>query len=114
VAKVLRAVIRPYDICVRYAGDEFIVVLAGCGREEAENKRVELQDAIDRVVFEPKAGERLSLSISAGAAVFPHDGNTYEMLLASADSRMYRDKHARKRQTPRPVRPSLSDAREIS
>ena len=46
VAQVLRAVIRPYDICVRYAGDEFIVVLAGCGLEEAENKRKELQQAI--------------------------------------------------------------------
>jgi diguanylate cyclase (GGDEF)-like protein len=96
VAQVLRAVIRPYDICVRYAGDEFIVVLAGCGREEAENKKLELQQAIDRVALEPQPGHRLSLSISAGAAVFPHDGDSYETLLAKADSRMYRDKSLRK------------------
>ena len=55
VAGVLRAAIRPYDICVRYAGDEFIVVLSGCGAEEAERKRVELQTAIDEVVFEAQA-----------------------------------------------------------
>jgi diguanylate cyclase (GGDEF)-like protein len=101
VAQMLRAVIRPYDICVRYAGDEFIVVLAGCGREEAENKKVELQQAIDRVTFEPRPGNRLPLSISAGAAVFPHDGDSYETLLAKADSRMYRDKSLRKRDLSR-------------
>ena len=39
VATVLRSAIRPYDICVRYAGDEFIVVLSGCGADEADRKR---------------------------------------------------------------------------
>jgi diguanylate cyclase (GGDEF)-like protein len=97
VAQVLRTVIRPYDICVRYAGDEFIVVLAGCGFDEAENKRKELQDAIGDMVFEARAEARIPLSISAGSAVFPHDGDSYESLLAKADSRMYRDKVARKR-----------------
>jgi diguanylate cyclase (GGDEF)-like protein/putative nucleotidyltransferase with HDIG domain len=96
VAQVLRTVIRPYDICVRYAGDEFIVVLAGCGFDEAENKRKELQDAITETVFEARPGTPVQLSISAGSAVFPHDGDSYESLLAKADSRMYRDKVARK------------------
>ena len=98
VAQVLRTVIRPYDICVRYAGDEFIVVLAGCGFDEAENKRKELQDAISDAVFEARPGTRVPLSISAGSAVFPHDGDSYESLLAKADSRMYRDKVGRKTQ----------------
>jgi diguanylate cyclase (GGDEF)-like protein/putative nucleotidyltransferase with HDIG domain len=99
VAQVLRTVIRPYDICVRYAGDEFIVVLAGCGFDEAENKRKELQDAISETVFEARPGTPVPLSISAGSAVFPHDGDSYESLLAKADSRMYRDKVARKSRT---------------
>jgi diguanylate cyclase (GGDEF)-like protein len=97
VAGALRAVIRPYDICVRYAGDEFIVVLPGCGGEEAERKRLDLQGAIDELRFEVRAGLMLPLAISAGAAVFPHDGQSYDALLATADSRMYRDKTARKR-----------------
>jgi diguanylate cyclase (GGDEF)-like protein len=99
VAQVLRTVIRPYDICVRYAGDEFIVVLADCGFDEAENKRKELQEAISDKVFEARPGTRVPLSISAGSAVFPHDGDSYESLLAKADSRMYRDKVARKSDT---------------
>ncbi len=97
VARVLRAAIRPYDICVRYAGDEFIVVLSGCGADEAEHKRQELQKSIDDVYFEARPGKRLPLGISIGAAVFPHDGESYEALLATADSRMYQDKSGRKR-----------------
>src|SRR5436190_6346261 len=120
VASVLRAAIRPYDICVRYAGDEFIVVLSGCGGEEAERKRLELQRAVDQIHFEPRPGKALPLAISVGAAIFPHDGDSYETLLATADSRMYRDKTRRKRPTaggrtpfdepqPRKASGSLSD-----
>jgi diguanylate cyclase (GGDEF)-like protein/putative nucleotidyltransferase with HDIG domain len=97
VAKVLRAAIRPYDICVRYAGDEFIVVLSGCGADEAEQKRLELQQGIDAVYFEGRPGKRLQIGISVGTAVFPHDGESYETLLATADNRMYQDKANRKR-----------------
>jgi diguanylate cyclase (GGDEF)-like protein/putative nucleotidyltransferase with HDIG domain len=97
VARVLRAAIRPYDICVRYAGDEFIVVLSGCGADEADSKRLELQRAIDEVYFEARPGKKLMLGISVGSAVFPQDGESYETLLATADSRMYQDKTRRKR-----------------
>jgi diguanylate cyclase (GGDEF)-like protein/putative nucleotidyltransferase with HDIG domain len=97
VAQVLRGAIRPYDVCVRYAGDEFIVVLAGCGWDEAEYKRLELQEAVESLVFEAKPGVRMPLSISAGAAVFPHDGSSYEILMAKADRRMYRNKMMHKR-----------------
>jgi diguanylate cyclase (GGDEF)-like protein/putative nucleotidyltransferase with HDIG domain len=97
VARVLRTAIRPYDICVRYAGDEFIVVLSGCAADEAEAKRQELQQGIDAVVFEARPGKRVQLGISVGAAVFPQDGESYEALLATADSRMYQDKAQRKR-----------------
>ena len=96
VATVLRSGIRPYDICVRYAGDEFIVVLSGCGADEAERKRVELQNTVDEVLFEARPGRRLPLAISVGAAIYPQDGDSYESLLATADSRMYRDKTRRK------------------
>jgi diguanylate cyclase (GGDEF)-like protein/putative nucleotidyltransferase with HDIG domain len=97
IARVLRTTIRPYDICVRYAGDEFIVVMSGCGAEEAEEKRVELQRTIDAVFFEARPGKRLGLGVSVGTAVFPHDGDSYEVLLATADSRMYQNKAERKR-----------------
>jgi diguanylate cyclase (GGDEF)-like protein len=96
VANALQAGLRPYDLCVRYAGDEFIVVLADCTREVADLKRRELQSRIAGIQIEVRGGTNIQLGASAGAAVFPHDGTTYEELLADADHFMYRDKAARR------------------
>jgi diguanylate cyclase (GGDEF)-like protein len=96
VARALRHTTRSYDLCVRYGGDEFVVLLASSGRGEAEEQRRRLQDAIAAIRLETREGRRLPLNVSAGAAVFPEDGETYERLLARADRRMYRDKAQRK------------------
>ena len=96
----LQGTLRPYDLCVRYAGDEFIVVLTDCSRETAELKRRELQERIGQIEIEVRTGKRLRLAASAGAAVFPHDGSSYETLLAEADHRMYRDKAVRRGHMP--------------
>jgi len=96
VASVLRGAIRPYDICVRCGGDEFIVLLSDCEVDQAEAKRLELQKAVEAMPFSVGDLLRVRLSISVGAAVFPIDGETYDALLEVADSRMYRDKAERK------------------
>jgi diguanylate cyclase (GGDEF)-like protein len=96
VASVLQRGVRAYDLCVRYAGDEFILVLGDCSREAAEAKCLELQARIEDLRIEGRFGRRLSLAASAGVSVFPEDGTTYEQLLAHADQRMVRDKAARR------------------
>ena len=50
-------------------------MLSGCGGEEAERKRLELQRAVDDLLFEARPGTPLPLAISVGAAIFPHDGD---------------------------------------
>jgi diguanylate cyclase len=97
VAGVLKGAIRPYDICVRYGGDEFIVLLSDCGSEQAAAKGLELQRAVEATPCPVNDLLRVKLSISVGAAVFPVDGDTYDLLLSHADGRMYRDKASRKR-----------------
>jgi diguanylate cyclase (GGDEF)-like protein/putative nucleotidyltransferase with HDIG domain len=96
IAAELQHALRPYDLCVRYAGDEFIVVLSDCSRGAAEEKRQELQARLSQIDLVVRPGRTIKLGVSAGAAVFPHDGHTYEALLAEADHQMYRDKAARR------------------
>ena len=105
VAVVLQSGLRPYDICVRYAGDEFIVVLSECSREMAEARRRDLQERIGQIELEVRPGKTIKLGASVGAAVYPHDGANYEALLADADHRMYRDKSMRRRGRSRQVAP---------
>jgi diguanylate cyclase (GGDEF)-like protein len=96
IGSVLKATVRQNDLCARFAGDEFVVVLWDCPPEHEARRVQELQTAVAAYPFEPRPGVRLSLSISAGPARFPNDGHTFDELLAAADERMYRDKAVRR------------------
>ena len=96
IGAVLRTTVRQNDLCARFAGDEFVVVLWDCNPEHEARRVLELQNAVAAHPFEPRPGVRLSLSISAGLARFPKDGDTFEELLAAGDERMYHDKAGRR------------------
>jgi diguanylate cyclase (GGDEF)-like protein len=96
VADTLRGSVRVYDLCVRSAGDEFVLVLGDCCREAADAKCRDLQARIASIEIDGRAGKRLFLAASAGPSVFPEDGTTYEELLAAADHRMAHDKATRR------------------
>jgi diguanylate cyclase (GGDEF)-like protein/putative nucleotidyltransferase with HDIG domain len=92
VAGVLQDLTRPYDTCIRYGGDEFVVLLASCARAEAEGRRRLMQEAVAALSLRADDGDAIELHVSAGVSTFPEDGDTYERLLARADRRMYRNK----------------------
>jgi diguanylate cyclase (GGDEF)-like protein/putative nucleotidyltransferase with HDIG domain len=96
IGSVLKATVRQNDLCARFAGDEFVVVLWDCSPEHEAERVLDLQNAVAAHPFEPRPGVRLSLSISAGPARYPNDSDTFEELLATADERMYRDKAVRR------------------
>jgi len=97
VSRVLRETTRSYDICARYGGDEFVVLLASCGQAEAEERCRVLQEAVAAIPFAAPDGRLIPLGMSAGVGVFPADGDSYERLLVKADRRMYQEKARRKR-----------------
>jgi diguanylate cyclase (GGDEF)-like protein len=92
VAKVLQQTTRPYDTCIRYGGDEFVILLSSSGPAEADEQRHRVQEAVAAISLHADDGREIPLRVSAGASVFPEDGETYERLLARADRRMYRNK----------------------
>ena len=93
VADRLRRGLRPYDVCCRYAGDEFVMVLNGCDAELARRRAEELIESIRAARLTVNDYEACSVSASIGVASYPADGHTYPELLAVADARMYSQKH---------------------
>ena len=81
VADVLRATLRTDDVVGRLGGDEFAAIVVGG----------DPLYVMGRVVA--ALAERVSAS--AGAAVFPHDGDSPDTLHAVADAAMYADKRRR-------------------
>ena len=92
VAHVLRGALQPQDVCARLAGDEFLIALPACGRERASRRSAQIAAAVAGHPFDVQAGEPVTLSLSVGVSVFPHDGDSSAQLAAVADRRMYEAK----------------------
>jgi diguanylate cyclase (GGDEF)-like protein len=92
VGQCLRRGLRPHDVCGRYGGDEFIVVLSGSGPDVVALKSAELARSVQNLAIEAGGPQRLHVTVSIGGAVHPDDGETFDELFAAADARMYENK----------------------
>lgn len=80
--------VRDTDTVARVGGDEFVIVMPDVHSKRDVERCGEhiLREASQPVEIR---GKRVSLTLSAGAAVFPEDGRTAEGLLRNADAAMY-------------------------
>lgn len=91
VAQRLKRSVRSQDLCCRWGGDEFTVLMRG------DRRRKSLTSAAQRIVrslCQPMAVDGLILrcGASTGLATYPIDGTDAHSLIQAADQAMYRAK----------------------
>ncbi len=95
-AEVMYSSFRSTDLCGRIGGDEFVVLLTGANRHEA-------QGVIDKFVvllheYNLRANRGYELQFSYGLEEFqPTEPRSVEALLAAGDAQMYAIKQAKRR-----------------
>ena len=91
IGQVLGKAFRRTDFVARYGGEEFVVLLPEQGHEGLKAPLEKLRQAIARLPFEFK-GQRITITISAGATVFTAQDTT-ATAFERADAELYRAKH---------------------
>jgi diguanylate cyclase (GGDEF)-like protein len=77
------------NLCFRYGGDEFVVLMPELDAKAALELCTELLHALMRTSFPMRDGLQLKVSASVGLATSPVDGVTVHSIIGAADSRMY-------------------------
>jgi diguanylate cyclase (GGDEF)-like protein len=70
VSGVLKGSRREGDLCCRYGGEEFLLLVDGVGGEDALGMAERLRKTVEDLPFEVD-GQRVQLTFSAGVACFP-------------------------------------------
>jgi diguanylate cyclase (GGDEF)-like protein len=86
--------LRGADVMSRIGGEEFCVVLIGCGLEAAGKRLTDLLDQFRARQFECDGRTLSGVTFSGGVAVFPEDGHDVDTLLKVADRRLYHAKNS--------------------
>jgi diguanylate cyclase (GGDEF)-like protein len=89
VGQRLKELSREQDLCFRYGGDEFVILMPETGSEAALAQAILLHGSLMQTHFYMKNGLNLRVSASVGLATAPVDGATIHTVIGAADTRMY-------------------------
>jgi diguanylate cyclase (GGDEF)-like protein/PAS domain S-box-containing protein len=89
-ARRLEALLRADDTLSRQGGDEFVLVLPGCGAKQAALVAEKLIEASAGTL--QIDGHDIVVTLSVGIAIYPNDGTDFDTLSKCADVAMYRAK----------------------
>ena len=93
VGALLRRVAGSQHPAFRYGGDEFVVLMPGCGKEEGADLTYALCEALRQHPFLSEEGPGIHITGSFGIATYPEDGDSVHTMLRSADAMMYEVKN---------------------
>jgi diguanylate cyclase (GGDEF)-like protein len=89
LADLLRNFFRATDICCRYGGEEFAIILTESTPREAAIRADALRSEVKGLRLQYKKQPLGPLTLSIGVAAFPEHGSTSEDLLKIADQCLY-------------------------
>ena len=93
IASTLKNCIRRGDLAARFGGEEFVIILPNCSKENAVLIGNKLRSAIsDQKIHFQNQQPMGNLTCTFGVATFPDDADTKELLLKRADECLYNGK----------------------
>ncbi|MCH7761545.1 diguanylate cyclase [candidate division TA06 bacterium] len=92
VANRIKEGVRKEDICSRYGGDEYVIILPGTSLEESTRLAQNLKTSFEERLFWIENRIPLSITASFGVATFPNCAKSSWELLVKADQAMYQVK----------------------
>src|SRR6266545_1613488 len=93
VSAIIQREVRRSDLVARYGGEEMVLVMPETTLAAARKRLETIREAVAAEAIKiPKQDERVRVTVSAGVACWPTDGENADDLLHTADARLFHAK----------------------